>query len=203
MLHAKLGEKEFDMKTSWGEITVKEFTELMKSENTGSVTAQLSVITGLTKEEIQSANSIDIEKLLLHTEFLNTLPDLEKIKKTIPEAIRIGDKTLPVIKDLTLEPWGCKEVLYTEMIRCVQVDGHLMNCVAYAIATYFYKAYHGKDFDPAKMDEIIKAAEQCSFIEVFPVANFFLNKSKKYILTNGQNLKQNMNPMRSQQESVN
>lgn len=204
MIHAKLGAKEFDMPSSWEEITVKQFMDLTKDEAINSVTMQMAILTGLSKQEILSANSIHLERNILpHTEFINTIPDLERIKKEIPKTIRIGEKVLPVIKHLELEPWGCKETLYMEMIKAYKADGHLNNLLAVAIATYFYQVYYGKDFDSEKLDEFVKTTEQCSFIEAFPVANFFLNKSKNLLLTSRQSLKQNTTPMNQRQESVN
>ena len=168
----------YDLPESWGEITVNQFMELRDCENADFITI-LSKLINAPYDKIFACNPEMIAKKvipMLDWYFDETF-NFDELK--IPSKLSVQDKEYPIPRDIRLKSFGQK-LHFEETMKDMRDPVAKM---PYVVAIYMYPIITKNKFDIESLDEFTKnTIGNCKITEIYPIANFFLNKLRKYFL---------------------
>lgn len=175
-LIAKYKETEikFNLPQSWEDITLYQYIELSKWDRKDLIQL-FAVITGIDYDVFFNCESEGINDLLLtNLEFLKEPLDLEALP--LPKEIEIDGKKLEVPQDITQKTFGQKISLQLYLAEAVKNEKSKIDCLAFAIALYFFPEIAQDKYNEDEAKKIIPLIEKCKLVEAYPIGSFFLNK---------------------------
>jgi len=159
----------------WEDVTVDQFVKLISNADCVNPVANIiAALTGIDYDVIESMKCDVSESVMSAISFVGNVPDFSAMKT--PDKITIGDKLLPVIKDITEECFGQKIMVQQKINDCVESGKDLSTLIAFTIATYFQPAFYNEKYSGKKAEEFEQITKHCKILEAFPVANFFLSR---------------------------
>lgn len=172
--------KSVSIPTNWGDCTLGQCIDISQADvsEKGFKVKLLSILTGLSTEEILSSSDVDYwNSISTLIEFIAEEPDMKSFE--FPRFIKIGETKCNIPKDLTLETYGQKIAL-EELIRTAAegADGKLnvLELMPTALSIYFYPIIAGQKFNDERVDEFTDLMKSIPVKYAFPVAGFFLSK---------------------------
>lgn len=180
MLTIKINDYEYQIPTSWSEITVKQYHELMLHGDDMNHVRLLSIFTGLT---------YDVLVNMPCDEFLvKAVPEMEFTSKEFnpfhlprKKTITIGGKELRIILDPTKERFGQKLYMQQLVTNAIANKANHITIVPASLACY-YAPYLREDnkWDEKHVAEVEAMVWNMSIAEAFPEADFFLRGYMRY-----------------------
>ncbi|HKR03475.1 MAG TPA: hypothetical protein VJY62_02485 [Bacteroidia bacterium] len=182
MIPLTIGTEKHSLPTSWGDVSVEKFFQLANEPDLQDVFKIISILLDI---DYDTAIMIDA-KYIAHTivPMLTWLNDMPKLKElAMPERIKIGSKWVDPHLEIRKEPQGLKILLQSSMTE----DKSEQEMITYSIAVYLFFKYYKCEYSEMKKTDFEdrlslfqKLISQCSILEAYPVAGFFLKKSKKF-----------------------
>lgn len=168
----------YTLPESWDEVTVNQFLELRDCENADFITI-LSKLINAPYDKVFACNPEMIAKKImpmLNWYFDETF-NFDELK--IPSKLSVQDKKYPIPRDIRLKSFGQK-IHFEEIMRDMKDPVIRM---PYVVAIYMYPVVTKNKFNIESLDEFTKnTIGNCKITEIYPIANFFLTKLKKYFL---------------------
>lgn len=170
------GKKKFELPTSWKEVTLRQFIEIVNTENIGNKPdVLLQILTGIDAKQWRRMKGGEIafyeEKLTWISE--GGVIDVKKLP--IPKYLVLEGKQVEVPKELTEIPWGAhldsKNLLENQ---------DFFDSMPAILGAFLYCAYSGKKYDSEEADKLGPICEQLPCLEAYSVANFFLRMLLNY-----------------------
>jgi hypothetical protein len=184
MVPFNLGSYKFDLPQDYGELTLKQFYAIRKSN--GDLLDLFSILSGLDRSIWEEAKDLDIDaKLSPYLEWMNEKfnPDLY-IK---PVKLRVNGEYYDVPKDIKLKTFGQKLALQNEVERVGKDGGTDVDVFPFALSLYFQPTYFNNKYDAAQVDELLPLIMECKIEEAYPIASFFLNNYLKSLQSRKRN----------------
>ena len=180
----KYEDKEFLLPTEWKDLTFDQgsrlFTEWFSLDKK-NIYLLLSILSGIEVFYWENATG-DIEKdIISRIQFINHEIDLDAFP--FPEKMKIGDKEIPLPKNLWLETFGQKTKLHADINAAYGKPHDLFLIIPTAVATYAYPAYYNAPIDGKRLKTFIELVKQANFLEVYSAGKFFFLKSLKSLTT--------------------
>lgn len=182
----------YDLPEEWSDVTVNQFLELRNCENADFITI-LSILLGAPYDKIFACDPEMIAKKIIPLMgwYFDETFKFEELK--IPPKLSVRGKQYPIPRDIRLKSFGQK--LHLEEIMKDMRDP--VAKMPYIAAIYMYPIVMKNKFDIESLDEFTKnTIGNCKISEVYPIANFFLAKLKKYWIKKAKRSVQNIPQMR-------
>jgi len=168
----------YDLPDGWGEVIVNQFLELRNCENADFITI-LSILLNAPYDKIFACNPEMIAKKvipMLDWYFDDTFK-FEDLK--IPPKLYVQGKEYLIPRDIRLKSFGQK--IHFEEIMIDMKDP--VAKMPYVVAIYMYPIITKNKFNIESLDEFTKnIIGNCKITEIYPIADFFLTKLRKYYL---------------------
>ena len=170
MIRFSINGKNYQKPSEWSEIDVATFQRLAHLENDYTdLVGLMAALMGIPKKELSNTKadltSQTREALKL---VANEAPLWEEILHK--DMFLYKETYYKVPKDLSLARFGQKVLLQNRLTNNNPAD-----CIAYAVALYIQPLID-KTFDEEKIDALEEEILKLPAIEVYPLANFFLDK---------------------------
>jgi hypothetical protein len=175
MIPFKLGEKEFNLPTSYGELTYSQYDALLKLPESDDFIGILSILSGLPREdwELCQDSMVDIA-IMPHISFLNELFDNQYI---LPDTIEIEGKRYQLPGTIEVNTFGQKLSLQRAIARAEKQGLQEMEIYPYIVALYMQPIVTESEYSEEKVEKLQEKIKHCRINEVFPIASFFLLNS--------------------------
>jgi len=157
----------------WNEVTVEMFCNPYFL--TRDAVGMLSALTGIEKYKLMNTKEDLEEPLLKMIAFIAREP--EGYKGKVPKTIKINGVKCRIPKDIELERLGQKIMLSSAMGK----HTYIYEAIPEAIAIYLVPEINGGDFDDSLIEEVTEQVKKLKIVDVYPVADFFLNKYRNII----------------------
>lgn len=187
MKNIQIDKDVYSLPENWDEVTVNQFLELRDHIDADFITI-LSILISAPYDKIYTCNPEMIAKKvlpLLNWYFDDTF-NFDELK--IPPKLSVRDKKYPIPRDIRLKSFGQK-LHFEEIMRDIKDPVIKM---PYVVAIYMYPIVTKNKFDIESLDEFAKnTIGNCKITEIYPIANFFLAKLKKYWIKKAKRLARN------------
>ena len=168
---------------SWGEVTVHQYLNFTyKWDGIDPIRLLAHLINEDYGKVFESGEDpAKIEKVLSY--LLQDLPDWEILKKQIPETVEIQGRELQ-IKPISRGSLGQK-VYLEQLAGNIQGDLDKIPQLIPGICSIYLcpQWFHEKVFSVEQSEELTEIILQEPILKIFPVASFFLSRSRSSILT--------------------
>jgi len=177
MLQLKVQDRTFFVPESWEEVTVKQFSDLVKFRIELNPARVMSIFTGIEYDWILNAEPQEIEvKLLSVMSFLGE--DIDLLALVRKDYISIGGRELKVPKDIRNETYGQKMFLQELINESIRKELPMYEIIPSALAIYFQPIFDNSAFNDKRVEELKPMMSHTRISEAYPICAFFL---KKYI----------------------
>lgn len=161
----------YDVANCWGDVTVKQFTEVVNRDMT--VSQLLSVFTGITEDEINIYDQDALTKVI-YPLFIWINESIDMSTTTMPDTLLINGKRIKIPKDIAQESAGQNWLLQQLMSSCS--DESYYPIIADVVAVMLQPLITGEKFNDRRHEEIKEIINYLRIVDVLPVAAFFLNR---------------------------
>ena len=193
MIPFKLGDKEFNLPTSYGELSHRQYMDLLNLKDPNDFIGILSILSGLHREdwELCQDSMIDIA-IMPHISFLNELFDKEYI---LPDTIEIDGVRYKLPGTIEVNTFGQKLALQRCIANAEKKGLAEIEVYPYVVALYMQPIVTESEYNEDKVEKLEEKIRDCRIDEVFPIASFFLLNSvrslqkKQSILSTNQQAK--------------
>lgn len=178
MKNIQIDKDVYEMPEGWYDVIVNQFLELRNCENVDFITI-LSILINAPYDKVFACNPEMIAKKIipLMSWYFDETFNFDELK--MPPKLSVGDEEYPIPRDIKLKSFGQKLHL-EEAMRDMRDPIAKM---PYVVAIYMYPVVTKDKFDVEPLDEFAKnTIGKCKITEIYPIANFFLTKLKKYWL---------------------
>jgi len=174
MINFKIGKENYELPTSYAELTLGQFIRLRKSD--GDVIDILSILLGIDKATLSILSDVDIDyKIIPYIEFLKE--EFNVNEYLLPDYIEFKGKLYPRPKGIGLGTFGQKISLQKELAN-YEDD---IDCFPVCLAIYMQPIVEDKLFDYERALEMVPEFEKIRLSEAFPLCSFFLLNLKRYL----------------------
>ena len=168
----------YGMPEGWHDVIVNQFLELRNCEDADFIKI-LSVLINAPYDKVFACNPEMIARKvfpMLDWYFDETF-NFDELK--IPPKLSVQGKKYPIPRDIRLKSFGQK--LHIEEVMREMCDP--VSKMPYIVAIYMYPVITKNKFDIESLDEFTKnTIGNCKITEIYPIANFFLIKLRKYYI---------------------
>ena len=167
-LKIKFENATLEVPNSWDEVKVGHF---IKPEFlTGDVVGLLAVLVGVEKHELMNSTENIEQDLYKMAQFYIDNPVGYRENKMKP--FKINGKTITIPKDIELERLG-QRILFASVMGKYKFA---YEAIPEAVAIYLIPSLtEDGSFDDSMIDQVAEAIKEARIVDVFPVADFFLN----------------------------
>jgi hypothetical protein len=189
MKNYTLGNLVIPMPENWSELTLGQFLNLCKLEeslttiNEFDLVERLSIVSGVDYVTLNNTNGDTVEQT---AEFFQSLRWMQESfpkqnAETRPDKVTIAGKEVVIPEDIKYETRGQYENFIAIVLSKTRVlnDGSYMCDVEVydaAIAIYITPLVYGKAYSPQNKREVLQEVRKLRLYEAQAVASFFLNK---------------------------
>lgn len=181
MLNYTIGDRRVKIPISWDEVNVDQFLKIQNQAKDGDPIAAIAILCNLPYDYVFNlkVNEADFDNFAKALNwFYDDLPDFKTLP--LPGSLKINEKDYKIPDDLTAGTLGQKIVFEQKVIASIEATGDTTAIIDEVLAIYFYPAVTGKPFDPEDLEETRKAIRNCSIMQAYPIAYFFLTNLLKY-----------------------
>jgi hypothetical protein len=168
----------YNLPEGWHDVIVNQFLELRNCENADFIKI-LSILISAPYDKVFACDPEMIAKKVIPMLgwYFDETFNFDELK--IPPKLSIRDSEYPIPRDIRLKSFGQK-IHLEEIMRDMRDPVAKM---PYVVAIYMYPVVTKNKFDIESLDEFTKnTIGNCKITEIYPIANFFLTKLKKYFL---------------------
>lgn len=176
MIHFRFINDTIDAPDCWEDVTVEMFCNPYFL--TRDAVGMLSVLTGIEKHVLMNTKEDLEEPLMKMIKFIADNP--MGYKKALPKTIKVNDIKCKIPKDIELERLGQKIMLQAVMGK----HTYVYEGIPEAVAIYIIPELNKGEFDDSMIEDVTDQIKKLRIVDVYPVADFFLNKYKA-IIKNG------------------
>lgn len=201
MVHYTLGDKQFSMPASYGELTYNQLKTLTRLPDPDNFLSVLTVLTRITKEEWDQCPDLDVDnKLAPFMQYLNEAFDPVFI---LPSKIEIKGVWYDLPGGIGVNTFGQKIALQRAIARIEKEGIEEIDIYPYVVALYMQPTVTKLEYNEDKVEALIPDIMECKLNELFPIAGFFLKNCEKS-LTKKRNDSVTLRPVKkSGRESIN
>lgn len=176
MIPFKTEEFNFEVPSSYGELTLGQLYELKKCKDDGLEI--FTILSGIdrTKFELSKDLALDV-KLNESLEFLQH-PFSDEFF-LVPDFITVSGKKYKAPKSLVENTYGQKIALQNYIIEVEKEGGNETDAYAFALALYMQPIITGKPYDIEEVEKLVPEILNCKLQEAWPLAGFFLSNFAK------------------------
>ena len=158
----------------WDDVLVKHFVNPMFLS--GDSIGLLSSLSGIDRKTLLNSKEDIAGQLTRMVEFIRLNVNGFKMKEK-PERFKLMGVDCLVPKDIELERVGQKIMFQNAMAK----HKFIYEGIPEAIAIYLAPELNNGEFDDEKLPEIEEAVMELRIVDVFPIADFFLNSYRALI----------------------
>ena len=173
MIKFKFNNATIEAPTEWHEVSVEMFCHPYFL--TRDAMGMLSALTGIEKHVLMNTKEDLEESLLKMIRFIAEQPEGYRTAK--PKTIVVSGIKCKIPKDIELERLGQKIMLQAAMGK----HQYIYQAIPEAVAIYLIPELNNGEFDDTMIDDVIEQVKKLRIVDVFPVADFFLNKYRSII----------------------
>ncbi len=186
MIPFKLDGHSFDLPQNHGELTVNQFLSLRKLKDTNLISI-LSILSGISEDFWNNTSDTDIDnKIAPYLEWMGEKFEYDSF--ILPKEITIGVQKFKVPDSIAVKTFGQKIAIQTLLEDCAKKGIDEVEVIDQAIQIYFEQPLNQIGF--------------CRLDEAFPVASFFFESWRHYLLTNQKNLAAKEHQSKQEQDSI-
>lgn len=152
----------------WEDVLVRHFINPMFLS--GDSLGFLSALSGIDRKTLLNSKEDIVGQLTRMVAFAGVNPEGFKMKKK-PERFKLMGVDCLIPKDIELERVGQKIMFQNAMVK----HKFIYEGIPEAIAIYLAPELNNGEFDDALLPEIEEAVMELKIVDVFPIADFFLN----------------------------
>lgn len=179
MIPYKIGDLSFSLPTSYGELTLKQFIDLIEIPDDENYLDVISILSGVDKKVLSQCEILEIDHLL--SPFIEFLQEPLKGEFVLPDNIQIAGIWYPKPSGIGINTFGQKISLQRAITKSEKEERKEYEIYAYIIALYIQPAVTKSAYDEDKVDELVPEIMNCRISEVFPIASFFLKNYETYL----------------------
>lgn len=180
MLYIQITDKEYKIPTTWDEVTLRQYRDLMLNANGMNHIRLLSIFTGLSYDVLCNLPCDDfLIKAVPLMDFLSQ--EFNPFHCARKKKITIGNVELPTISDPSKERFGQKLYMQQLVTTAITSKANHIMLVAPTIACYYAPLLHkDKKWDESHVKDVEKIVDDMLVMEAFPEADFFLHGYMRY-----------------------
>ena len=173
----KVRGKNTHIPTSWVEVTAEMWLRLIQIDENSREFELIAALTGEPEEFfLKSKDTLLDVKFFKELEWYTKPINLITLERK--DEVVVGDKTIPIPKDLGFKTLGQKMLLQQSMRENKDnIDAAILR----AFAIYIAPLYYEKEFDGDTVEPFIEEfVNKMPIIEVYPIGSFFLQSLLDY-----------------------
>lgn len=186
MIPVKIADIKTNIPTSWDEITLGQYIDLVNYKDDLGVIRLLSIVSGVSYNVLLNIDSDKFDERILDTmEFIKEPINIHDFKDS--DEIKINGKVIKVPNPST-QTIGQK-LLMQSKVRIAQGNNTMhAELVCDAVAIYLQPLIDGTEFDDSRIEEIKRIVYSLPLVDVYPVGSFFLRGWLTFLRLSGQPL---------------
>lgn len=170
MIKFKINGKPCTFPTSWAELSMREYCEVLKGN--GGPLQLISLRSGLDYEIVKKSTILGLETLVVALQFMNKPPEVPGV------VTRVGKYDLPLnskgLFNIQMETLGQFEDMREAMKKITDIHSQ-MEFYAAAVAIYLQKIRDG-EYNPDKAKAMVDEVMEMPSLEVISAGSFFFLK---------------------------